>query len=660
MHNWVFFQSAKAGSIILLVLIFFAGFLVSRILYSRFFPNSLKTVKWFAGESRVDLLLDGIGDYAIFMIDPDGTIISWNKGAQRIKGYKETEILGKNIDIFYSAVDQQEGLPAKNLESALALGHYECTGWRVRKDGSRFMANVIFTPIYSKDKHLKGFAKITRDITEQKQAQDQNASLARLLEDTSDAVISIGTDYELKTWNKAAENLYGFKEEEILGRPLEEVLSIRMSEEARSALRDQLKNQGYWTGEALHVNSRNDELTILASVSQTHNENGEVNGFVMVCRDITERKRKEDHLKEANEWLEREVKENVRVVVQSEKKYKMLFESNPMPMWMMSLETFAIIDVNIAALNHYGYSRKEFMELDAKKIRPEEEEARFVNDTRQQIHAATNGGHWIHRKKGNELIHVEMSIYDFESEGKPIRLVLSNDITEQINTEEELKKSYDEIRELASHLQDIREEERAWIAREIHDELGQQLTGLKMDFSWLSKKMKNEDEFTKERIDNALVLLDNTIKSVRRIATELRPGILDDLGLVPAIEWQAEEFQKRFSIPTHFITDVKKTIFPAGISIGLFRICQESLTNIARHAYASKIEIFLNQEAENLLLRIDDNGKGFEMELPGGRKTLGLLGMKERALMMGGKFKVHSKRGEGTSVLVTIPFNIIG
>src|ERR1035438_1555020 len=99
----------------------------------------------------------------------------------------------------------------------------------------------------------------------------------------------------------------------------------------------------------------------------------------------------------------------------------MLFESNPMPMWMMSLETFEIIDVNIAAMNHYGYSRKEFMELDAKKIRPEEEKARFVNDTRQQIHAATNGGHWIHRKKGNELIHVEMSIYDFESEGKPIR-----------------------------------------------------------------------------------------------------------------------------------------------------------------------------------------------------------------------------------------------
>src|ERR1017187_1476208 len=146
MHNWVFFQSAKAGSIILLVLIFFAGFLVSRVLYSRFFPNSLKTVKWFTGESRVDLLLDGIGDYAIFMIDPDGTIISWNKGAQRINGYKEREILGKNIDIFYSAEDQQEGLPAKNLKSALDLGHYECTAWRVRKDGSRFMANVIFTP----------------------------------------------------------------------------------------------------------------------------------------------------------------------------------------------------------------------------------------------------------------------------------------------------------------------------------------------------------------------------------------------------------------------------------------------------------------------------------------------------------------------------------
>jgi signal transduction histidine kinase len=251
-------------------------------------------------------------------------------------------------------------------------------------------------------------------------------------------------------------------------------------------------------------------------------------------------------------------------------------------------------------------------------------------------------------------------VNDFESEGGPVRLVLSNDITEQFRSADKLKKSYDEIRGLASHLQDAREEERAGIAREIHNELGQQLTGLKMDFTWLSKKIIPEEESVRERFANCLSLLDDTIKTVRRIATELRPGILDDLGLVPAIEWQAEEFEKRFSIPTHFSTDVERTSFPAGVSIGLFRICQESLTNIARHAYASRIRIGLNQEAENILLSIEDNGKGFQVERPGDQKTLGLLGMKERALMMGGKFQIESKKGKGTSVFVTIPYNIIG
>lgn len=172
--------------------------------------------------------------------------------------------------------------------------------------------------------------------------------------------------------------------------------------------------------------------------------------------------------------------------------------------------------------------------------------------------------------------------------------------------------------------------------------------------------MNPEDESIRERIANALSLLDDTIKTVRRIASELRPGILDDLGLVPAIEWQAEEFQKRFSIPTYFSSDLDQTNFPAGVSIGLFRICQESLTNIARHAFASKINIALNQEAENILLSIEDNGKGFQSEKHGDQKTLGLLGMKERALMMGGKFQIESRQGKGTSVHVTVPYNIIG
>ena len=639
---------------------FSIGFLAGRIIYGKYFRGKGKFREPALNETPFSLLVDGIKDYGIVIFNPEGFVVSWNQGAQQISGYHSEEILGKSSEVFYLKEDQQKGIPAQNLKTVVELGHYECTAWRVRMDGSRFMANIIFTSIYNIENQLLGFSTITRDITEQKQAQDKIAHMARLMEGISDAIITMTNDFKIKSWNKVSEKVYGYKAGEVLDKRVEEIFSLRVTPEIRAAFRRELNDKGYWSGEVVHVHKNRTELTILVSASQILSDQEEPDGYVMVCKDISERKKLEDQLKNFNESLETEVKDHVRLIIQSEKKYKMLFESNPMPMWMLSLENFQIIDVNFAALSHYGYTREEFLALDSRKMRPLEEESRFLEDMRQRIQGVSNRGDWLHKKKGGELIHTEISVYDFESEDKPLRLVLSNDISEQIRTEEKLKKSYDEIRGLASHLQDVREEERARIAREIHDELGQQLTGLKMDFSWLSRRMKHEDEFAKERITNSLTLLDDTIKTVRRIATELRPGILDDLGLVPAIEWQAEEFQKRFSILTHFVTDIDQTSFPAGVSIGLFRICQESLTNIARHAYASKIEIVLNQEAENILLRIDDNGKGFQVERPGDRKTLGLLGMKERALMMGGKFQIESKRGQGTSVFVTIPYNIIG
>ncbi|MDP4249553.1 MAG: PAS domain S-box protein [Bacteroidota bacterium] len=624
-----------------------------------YYPEEGEFGEPYPAEFSLSALIDGMKDYAIVMFDSKGIVVSWNLSAELMSGYAAAEILGQRNEIFYSAEDRQKGLPAQNLKMVMEQGHYECSSWRVRKDGSRFLANIVFSTLLDSKKQIVGYSTITRDITEQKKAQDKTAYVGKLMEDISDAVISMTSDFKLKSWNKASERLYGYKSMEVLGRPIEEVLSLRLTPELRAAFRKELNENGYWRGEVIHVHQDRTEMTILVSVSQTLGDMEEPGGYVMVCKDISERKKLEDELRDFNESLEVEAKEGVRLIMESERKYKMLFESNPMPMWMLSLETFRTIDVNIAALRHYGYTREEFLSLDSRKMRPSEEEPRFLEDMRMRMQGVTNRGHWLHRKKGGELVHTEISVYDFESEGKPTRLVLANDITEQIRTEEKLKKSYEEIRELASHLQDVREEERASIAREIHDELGQQLTGLKMDFSWLSRKLAQDDEIAREKMASSLALLDDAIKTIRRISTELRPGILDDLGLVPAIEWQAEEFQKRFSIRTHFTTDVSHINFPAGISIGLFRICQESLTNIARHAGASKVLITLNMEGETVFLNITDNGKGFQQEQHGDRKTLGLFGMKERALMMGGKFEIESGRG-GTSVLVSIPFNIIG
>lgn len=210
--------------------------------------------------------------------------------------------------------------------------------------------------------------------------------------------------------------------------------------------------------------------------------------------------------------------------------------------------------------------------------------------------------------------------------------------------------------ELASHLQDVREEERASMAREIHDELGQQLTAVKMDMSWLYKKINNADDNIKEKVQSTITLIDDTINTVRRIATELRPSILDDLGLVYAIEWHVGEFEKRSDIQVEYNTNCNDLEIPSKISIALFRILQESFTNIARHANATRVHVSLMIKDNMLALSIEDNGSGFDVERKPRNESFGLMGIKERTLMIGGEYIVKSKPGYGTSILVIVPF----
>jgi signal transduction histidine kinase len=216
--------------------------------------------------------------------------------------------------------------------------------------------------------------------------------------------------------------------------------------------------------------------------------------------------------------------------------------------------------------------------------------------------------------------------------------------------------SYAQLRELSDHLLNIRETERTKIAREIHDELGQQLTILKMDLSWLNQKLKQcGDAPVLQKTGDALNVLNETIRSVRRIATELRPSMLDDLGLIEAMEWQSKEFEKRSGIRIIFESGISYLPVDNDAATSLFRIYQEALTNIARHANAKTVFSKLQWENELVILTIADDGAGFDMQTLAIKKTLGLLGMKERTLMMGGRFEINSKPGEGTTIIVTTP-----
>jgi signal transduction histidine kinase len=197
------------------------------------------------------------------------------------------------------------------------------------------------------------------------------------------------------------------------------------------------------------------------------------------------------------------------------------------------------------------------------------------------------------------------------------------------------------------------------IAREIHDELGQALTGLKMDLSALQKSLRKTGELDLGRLTEKTTtmseLVDSTIQTVRKIATDLRPGILDDLGLVAAIEWQAQDFQKRTGIKCSFAPGMDEVEMNADRSTALFRIFQETLTNVARHSAATEVEVMLNRYDDNIALEISDNGKGIAPAEISGRRSLGLLGMRERAQLLGGELMISGSPKEGTSVTVRIP-----
>jgi signal transduction histidine kinase len=223
----------------------------------------------------------------------------------------------------------------------------------------------------------------------------------------------------------------------------------------------------------------------------------------------------------------------------------------------------------------------------------------------------------------------------------------------------EMEKINEQFRELSAHLQNIREEERKHIAREMHDELGQLLTGFKMDVSWLGKKLeRNNDHIVREKLNGMTDIVDDAVKFVRKIAAELRPSILDDLGLVPALEWHSMEFEKRYNIAVEFQSQVAEPDIPLPVATGLFRMYQESLTNVARHSGARKVVTVLQTRGDNICLSITDDGKGFDTSR-NEKKTLGLLGMKERAVMIGGKLEIRSEPGRGTTVMITIPVAVI-
>jgi len=239
-----------------------------------------------------------------------------------------------------------------------------------------------------------------------------------------------------------------------------------------------------------------------------------------------------------------------------------------------------------------------------------------------------------------------------DATGRIVRWYGTNtDIEDRKGAEVALNQSFGQLRSLAARLRTVREEERTRLAREIHDELGQALTAIKISLSSFIHELPAEK---KQESESILKLVDQTIQSVRRIATELRPIILDDFGLVAAVEWAGEEFAARSGIKLRLDLPREDLVMDQDIATAIFRIFQETLTNVARHAEASEVEVRLGKDDDSIVLEVRDNGRGMNEELATGG-SLGILGMRERALLLKGKLTIHGTPGIGTTVRVRIP-----
>jgi signal transduction histidine kinase len=238
---------------------------------------------------------------------------------------------------------------------------------------------------------------------------------------------------------------------------------------------------------------------------------------------------------------------------------------------------------------------------------------------------------------------------------------IQRDITDRHRSAEEIAQSREELRALAARLESIREEERTRIARELHDELGQALTALKLDLAWMERRLhRHTPPELGERCASLLGRLDEVMISVRRIVTELRPSVLDQLGLPDAIEWQAHDFAARTGLALDLDIDCDCCSPPDAVASAVFRMLQEALNNVAKHANASRVRVALRMDADSLSLDVSDDGRGITHGELRGSQSLGLLGLRERAIALGGTVTISGDTNAGTSVALKLPLVTAG
>lgn len=564
-----------------------------------------------------------------YLFNREGKFYRWNKNLEKVTGYTSEEIAHNSPLKLFNPGDR--AFISRKVENIFRNGEESAETNLISKDGTQ--TPYYFTGMYINYEGESCFLGVGIDISERVQSQKRLAESEEkyrtLIEQASDGIFISNEEGDYADVNSSAVMLTGYSKEALLAMSPADILHDDQG--GNPFTFPFLKDGEVMISERI-IRQKNGNL-VNVEISSKRLTDGRSQAIV---RDITARKIAEEAL---------------RV---SESKYRLLFNKNPMAMWMISIPERKFLDVNPAAIEFYGFSKEEFLNMNLFDITVPGASRGGLSPLNGSGNLST-GGIWAHKKKNGDKVKVNIITHDIMYEGKIAKLVLASDETEKLAAAENLSRSHEELRQLATHLEEIRELERTHMAREIHDELGQQLTGLKMDISWINRKVKSDDPDVMKKMKDTIQLIDKTVITVRRIATQLRPSILDDLGLVAAMEWQSEEFEKRSEIKTLFVSNRNNIEVQPEIATGVFRIFQESLTNVLRHAEATEVFPSLTVKDNMLELMIADNGKGFDTDDISSRKTLGLLGMKERVLLMKGTYEITSQPGKGTLVRIIVP-----
>ena len=591
-------------------------------------------------------------------------------------------------------------------------------------DNQKRTFDLTIEPLRDGEANVVGITCASIDITERKREQATTARLAAIVESSEDAIIGKTLDGIILSWNPAAERLYGYTEDEIIGQPVSLLYPPDRMEEFRAVIEQLKRGEPVEEYDTVRVRKDGKPIDVSVSVSLVRDGMGRIIGAATIVRDITPRKRSEELQRfraEASDLLgssldyETTLASIARLAVpriadwcavhllaedgtirqlviahidpaQVERAHELLRRYPPDPNATTGVRNVIragqlefvehVTDEQLAAaardpehlelLRAVGLESYMIVPLTVRKrtfgaisFVSAESGRRFSTDelalardlANRAALSVENARLFLELQKANE--DLERRVIQRTVELQAANKKLEEGIAER-------QRVLAQLRQLAAHLQSAREEERTRVAREIHDELGQVLTAVKMDLALLARNLSARGK--QATIDSILTeinttshLVDESIVKMREIIRELRPEILDHLGLKAAIEWQAQEFQSRMGIACQFISDDEEIPLDLDRSTAVFRILQETLTNVARHAHATRVEIKLEKQDTQLILQVRDNGQGITENEIANQKSFGILGMRERALVFGGEVDFQGEPGKGTIVRARIP-----